>query len=115
MNAVVFALVRLADIDFTVPEFGSAGTVTEITVGHVIGASLVGLVVAWLALAATRFRLPAAKAVTVIGAVLAVASAGAPLSLDADGGTRITLAATHLVVGVAFVFGAGTLTERNRS
>jgi hypothetical protein len=115
VNAVVFALARLADIDFTVPEFGSAGTVTEITVGHVIGASLVGLVVAWLALAATRFRRPAAKAVTVIGAVLAVASAGAPLSLDADGGTRIILAAMHLMVGVAFVYGAGTLTGKHRS
>lgn len=59
-NVAIFAIARAVDVDFIVPDFGSDTATTEITAGHVVGASVAGLVVGWVALVlATKIGRPA--------------------------------------------------------
>lgn len=104
-NVALFASADASGTDFRVPSFGSDQTM-NVTVGHVIATTLVVLALGWVAAAiAARRGRPSLGAMAILGAAIAAVSTAAPLTLDADLGTRLVLAAQHLVAGAAYVAG----------
>lgn len=99
LNLAVFAIAKAAGTSFVFIQNDSS---TEIGYGLValvsVGSILLGTALAAL-LGARRLR-----AVQILGAVIAVLSAGAPLAtLDGPASGRAVLATLHLLTGVVFV------------
>ena len=98
VDLAVFAIARAAGVSF---EFVQNARPTEVGYGMVavvsVGSILLGAVPAAL-LGARRLRL-----VQLLGAVVAVLSAGAPLTLSGAASAKAVLALLHLLTGVVFV------------
>lgn len=98
INLVVFAIADAAGANF---EFVQNGRATSVNYGMVavvtVGSILVGAALAAL-LGAPRVRL-----VQIIGAVIALLSAVAPLMLTGSAAAKAVLALLHLITGVVFV------------
>jgi hypothetical protein len=103
-NAVLFGIGRVADLDYVVNE--TAHGAERIAVTDVVGFSLMSFAVGLLtAVVATWLRRPSLLALQIVGAVVAVASMAMDAPIDASAGAKVTLAAMHLVVGLAYVVG----------
>jgi hypothetical protein len=100
VNAALWAVGRAADVSFTV----SSPLVTEVGIILVVLTTLLAFAVGsgLLALAARRSR-RWVRAVLVAATLVAVVSAGAPLSVAEDTVTGVLLAMMHLVTGAAFL------------
>ena len=100
VNAALWAGGRAADVSFTV----SSALVTQVGIVLVVLTTLLTFAVGsgLLALAARRSR-RWVRAVLVAAALVAVVSAGAPLSAAQDTATGVLLATMHLVTGAAFL------------
>lgn len=101
VNAVIYGLGRVVDVSYTFTEGGEEQTVD---LGAVVGASLitfaVGLVVA---AAVVWLGRPDLRIVQWVGGVIAVASTWTSFAIDASFAASATLAAMHIVSGVAYV------------
>lgn len=102
VNAAIWGSGRAADVGFVVP--GRSGGESRVSISHVVVLTLASLAIgtAVAALAAIRSR-RWWRGVVIAGVAVSVLSATAPLSLDAEIGTRLLLASMHLVVGAAFL------------
>jgi hypothetical protein len=100
VNAALWAGGRAADVSFTV----SSALVSQVGIVLVVLTTLLTFAVGsgLLALAARRSR-RWVRAVLVAAALVAVFSAGAPLSAAQDTATGVLLATMHLVTGAAFL------------
>ena len=100
VNAALWAAGRAADVSFTV----SSALVTQVGIVLVVLTTLLTFAVGsgLLALAARRSR-RWVRAVLVAAALVAVVSAGAPLSAAQDTATGVLLATMHLVTGAVFL------------
>jgi len=98
VNLVVFAIANAAGVSF---EFVQNGRPTTVGYGMVavvsVGSVLLGAVLAAL-LGPRRLRL-----VQIIGAAVAVLSAGAPLTLTGAASGKAVLVLLHLITGAVFV------------
>lgn len=98
VNLVVFAIADAAGASF---EFVQNGRATEVNYGLValvsVASILLGAVLAAL-LGPRRLRL-----VQIIGVVVAVLSAGGPLSLTGASSAKAVLVLLHLITGAVFV------------
>jgi hypothetical protein len=111
-NVALWAGGRAADVGFLVsPPFGDPAT--QVGVVEVVLATPLAFAVGWavLALAARRSR-RWVRVVMAAAAVVAVVSAGGPLSVAHDTPTGALLAAMHLVTGAAFVATAARVRAR---
>jgi lysylphosphatidylglycerol synthetase-like protein (DUF2156 family) len=98
VDLIVFAVAKGAGADFSFVQNGKPAEVTYALVGLVsFGAVLVGSALAAL-LGERRLRLAQA-----IGAVVAVLSTAAPLTLTGSGSAKGVLVALHLLTGVIFI------------
>jgi hypothetical protein len=111
VNAALWAGGRAADVSFLVNPL--VGTATQVGIVSVVLATLLAFAVGsgLLALAARRTR-RWVRAVLVAAALVAVVSAGAPLSAAHDTATGALLAAMHLVTGAAFLVTASRVAAR---
>lgn len=99
VNLVVFAVAKLSGALLVVVD---AGEEHAITVGGVIGASVVPLVVGTgTALLLSLWKPVFLRVAQYAGSGLALLSVAGPLSSDADGGTIAALALMHITLGVA--------------
>lgn len=101
VNLIVLAVAKLAGAPLVIV---NGGTEHPITVGGVIGASVVPLVVG----TGAAFLLALWKPVFLriaqyVGGGLALLSAAGPLSSGADGGTVAALSLMHITLGLAVV------------
>jgi peptidoglycan/LPS O-acetylase OafA/YrhL len=103
VNAALWAGGRAADVSFTV----SSAFITQVSIAIVVLTTLLAFAVGagLLALAARRSR-RWVRAVIVAAALVALVSAGAPLSAAHDTTTGVLLATMHLVTGAAFLITA---------
>ncbi|MFD7260582.1 DUF6069 family protein [Streptomyces sp. NPDC059874] len=101
VNLIVFAVAKLADASLTVVN----GTDEHaITVGDVIGASLVPLLIGTgAALLLALWKPVFLRIAQYVGGGLALLSVAGPLSSDADGGTVAALSLMHITLGLATV------------
>ncbi|WP_051806707.1 DUF6069 family protein [Streptomyces sp. NRRL F-2664] len=98
-NLVVFAVAKLAGASLVVLD---AGEEHAVTVGGVVGASVVPLVAGTgAALLLGLWRPVFLRIAQYAGSGLALLSVAGPLSSDADGGTVAALTLMHLTLGVA--------------
>ncbi|MFD9370023.1 DUF6069 family protein [Streptomyces sp. NPDC060020] len=101
VNLVVLAVAELAGASLVVVD---AGEEHAITVGGVIGASVVPLVVGTgAALLLALWKPVFLRIAQFVGGGLALLSVAGPLSSGADGGTVAALALMHITLGVAVV------------
>jgi Family of unknown function (DUF6069) len=100
VNAALWAGGRAAEVSFTV----SSAFMTQVGIVSVVLTTLLAFAVGsgLLALAARRSR-RWVRAVLIAAALVAVVSAGAPLSAAQDTATGVLLATMHLVTGAAFL------------
>ena len=99
----IWAVAATAGVDLTV-SFGSGQPVQKVTVVNVVVAALVGSLAGWGLLALLeRFTARARAIWTVVAMLVAVLSLGAPLSSIASPGTKVSLAAMHLVVSAVMI------------
>jgi hypothetical protein len=100
VNAALWAGGRAADVSFTV----SSALVSQVGIVLVVLTTLLTFAVGsgLLAAAARRSR-RWVRAVLVAATLVAVVSAGAPLSAAQDTATGVLLATMHLVTGAAFL------------
>ncbi|MFD6225730.1 DUF6069 family protein [Streptomyces sp. NPDC060232] len=111
VNLVVFAVAKLAGASLVVMD---AGEQHPITIGGVIGSSVVPLVVGTgAALVLALWKPVFLRIAQYVGSGLALLSVAGPLSADADGGTVAALSLMHLTLGVA-VFTTLQLHRRHR-
>ena len=103
VNAAVWAMGRAANVSFAV----SSPLVTQVGIVFVVLTTLLAFAVGsgLLALAVRRSR-GWVRAVLIAAAMVAVVSAGAPLSVAQDTATGVLLATMHLVTGAAFLITA---------
>ena len=103
VNAVLWAGGRAAEVSFTV----SSAFMTQVGIATVVLTTLLAFAVGsgLLALAARRSR-RWVRAVLIAAALIAVVSAGAPLSAAQDTATGALLAMMHLVTGATFLITA---------
>ncbi|NAZ76318.1 hypothetical protein GTQ99_12975 [Kineococcus sp. T13] len=100
-NLLALLVGRLAGADMVVGRPGSAGQ--EVGPAPVVVATLVGLAAGTVLLLVLRARGARAwTAVAVAGLVAGVVTTAAPLSMDAGTTTRVTLAAMHVLTGLAW-------------
>ncbi|WP_158879772.1 MULTISPECIES: DUF6069 family protein [unclassified Streptomyces] len=110
-NLVVFAAAKAAGASLVVMD---AGEEHPITIGGVIGSSVVPLVVGLgAALLLALWKPVFLRIAQYAGTGLALLSVAGPLSADADGGTVAALALMHITLGVA-VFTTLRLHRRHR-
>ncbi|MEU7600966.1 DUF6069 family protein [Streptomyces sp. NPDC041003] len=101
VNLIVLAVAKLAGAPLVVVD---AGASHPITVGGVIGASVVPLLVgAGAALLLALWKPVFLRIAQYVGGGLALLSVAGPLSSGADGGTVAALVLMHLTLGVAVV------------
>jgi hypothetical protein len=100
MDAALWTGGRAAGVSFTV----SSAFMTQVGIVAVVLTTLLTFAVGsgLLALAARRSR-RWVRAVLIAAALIAVVSAGAPLSVAQDTATGVLLATMHLVTGAAFL------------
>jgi hypothetical protein len=100
VNAALWTGGRAADVSFMV----SSAFMTQVGIVSVVLTTLLAFAVGsgLLALAARRSR-RWVRAVLIAAALVAVVSAGAPLSAAQDTATGVLLATMHLVTGAAFL------------
>lgn len=111
VNLVVFAVAGLAGASLIVMD---AGEEHAITVGGVIGSSVVPLVVGTgAALLLALWKPVFLRIAQYVGTGLALLSVAGPLSADADGGTVAALTLMHITLAVA-VFTTLELHRRRR-
>jgi hypothetical protein len=103
VNAALWTAGRAADVSFSV----SSAFMTQVGIVSVVVTTLLAFAVGsgLLALAARRSR-RWVRAVIVAAALVALVSAGAPLSAAHDTTTGVLLATMHLVTGAAFLITA---------
>lgn len=96
--ALVWAVsVSLLGVNLAV-RFGS-GSVQTVSVGYVIGASLIASLLSWLLLSVLERRTSHARAIwTALAFLVLIASLGLPLSAAVTTSSRVTLIAMHLLV-----------------
>jgi len=98
----IWAVATTARVDLTV-RFGGQ-PVQKVTVVNVVVAALVGSLAGWGLLGLLeRFTARARAIWTVVAMLFAVLSLGAPLSAIASPGTKVSLAAMHLVVSAVMI------------
>ena len=98
----IWAVAATAGVDLTV-RFGGQ-PVQKVTVVNVVVAALVGSLAGWGLLGLLeRFTARARAIWTVVAMLFAVLSLGAPLSAIASPGTKVSLAAMHLVVSAVMI------------
>ncbi|WP_327418681.1 DUF6069 family protein [Streptomyces sp. NBC_01233] len=101
VNLIVLAVARLAGASLIVVDGGEEH---PITVGGVIGGSVVPLVVGTgAALLMALWKPVFLRIAQYVGGGLALLSVAGPLSSDADGGTVVALSLMHITLGVAVV------------
>ncbi|WP_328966616.1 DUF6069 family protein [Streptomyces sp. NBC_00239] len=101
VNLIVLAVAKLADASLVIVD---GGTEHPITVGGVIGASVVPLVVGTGAAFLMALWKPVfLRIAQFVGGGLALLSTAGPLSSGADGGTVAALSLMHITLGVAVV------------
>ncbi|MGW2272482.1 DUF6069 family protein [Streptomyces yangpuensis] len=111
VNLIVFAVAGLAGASLVVVDGGAEH---PITVGGVIGSSVVPLVVGLgAALLSALWKPVFLRIAQYVGSGLALLSVAGPLSADADGGTVAALSLMHITLGVA-VFATLELHRRHR-
>lgn len=105
-NVAVWAAGRAADVSFLVTPVGAKAP-TQVGIVLVVLTTLVAFAVGTglFALAARRSD-RWARAVVATGVLVAVVSAGGPLSTAEDTSTGVLLAAMHLLTGAAFAITA---------
>ncbi|MEJ8640485.1 DUF6069 family protein [Streptomyces sp. MS1.HAVA.3] len=109
VNLIVLAVAKLAGASLIVVD---AGQEHPITVGGVIGASVVPLVVGTgAALLMALWKPVFLRIAQYVGGGLALLSVAGPLSSGSDGGTVAALSLMHITLGVAVVI---TLTLHRR-
>ncbi len=102
---MIWVVATLAGADLTV-SFGAGQPIQKVTVVNVIVAALVGSLAGWGLLALLRRFTNNARAIwTVIAFVVALFSLGGPLSTISSTGTKVALAAMHLVVATVTIVG----------
>lgn len=102
-NLVVWLVADAAGVPFEVTQGGDTQSVGPLMV---IVMTLAPLLLGTLLLWATRSRAPRSWTVLAwVGLAVGLLSAALPLSVDASDGTSLSLAAMHVVVGLAW-FGA---------
>ena len=98
----IWAVAATAGVDFTV-RFGGQ-PVQKVTVVNVVVAALVGSLAGWGLLALLeRFTARARALWTIVAMLFAVLSLGGPLSTISSPGTKVSLAAMHLVVSAVMI------------
>ncbi|WP_433133998.1 DUF6069 family protein [Micromonospora sp. CA-240977] len=102
-SLAIWAIGALAGVDFTVESPGQPATV--IGAGAIVMVSLGAALLGWATLALLeRFAARVARPVWVSLAVVVTLLSFVPLlSVEATGGAKLTLAATHLAVAVPLV------------
>jgi hypothetical protein len=103
VNTGIYLAGRAADIPFLV-RFAPDGPSQEVSLGQVILSSVLPLAIG-SALAVLFIRW--GRGLTgpqVLGGLIAVLSAGAPLSAGTSTDTQLTLASMHFVAGLIFIF-----------
>ncbi|NXY94748.1 hypothetical protein HYE82_10155 [Streptomyces sp. BR123] len=101
VNLIVLVVAKLAGASLVVVDGGEGH---PITVGGVIGASVVPLVAGTgAALLMALWKPVFLRIAQYVGGGLALLSVAGPLSSDADGGTVAALALMHITLGVAVV------------
>ncbi|MGP3683377.1 DUF6069 family protein [Streptomyces sp. IBSNAI002] len=101
VNLIVLAVAKLAGASLIVVDSGQEH---PITVGGVISASVIPLVVGMgAALLLAQWKPVFLRIAQYVGGGLALLSVAGPLSSSADGGTVAALALMHLTLGVAVV------------
>jgi len=99
----IWAVAATAGVDLTV-SFGFGQPVQKVTVVNVVVAALVGSLAGWgLLVLLQRFTAKARAIWTIVAMLVAVLSLGAPLSAIASPGTKVSLAAMHLVVAAVMI------------
>ncbi|MFJ3923446.1 DUF6069 family protein [Streptomyces sp. NPDC090022] len=101
VNLIVLAVARLAGASLVVVDGGAEHA---ITVGGVVGSSVVPLVVGTgAALLLALWKPVFLRIAQYVGGGLALLSVAGPLSSGADGGTVAALSVMHITLGVAVV------------
>ena len=104
VNLALLALGRAAGTSFAVPDRRQAGELMQVGAWAVTLSTLLPLAVGLAAAALLTRRWPRASRALQTGAVLiTLGSLVMPLGVNTDAGTRLLLAAMHLVVGAAYV------------
>ena len=102
-NLAILAIGTAADASFVVVDGGEP---TDIGAGAVIAATVIPLVLGFLAAALVgRWRPGLVRPLAIVAAAFAVVSVAGPFAADTDTGTAAGLAVMHLVVGAAFLGG----------
>lgn len=99
----IWAVATMAGVELTV-SFGTGQPIQKVTVVNVVVAALVGSLAGWGLLGLLRRFTDKARAIwTVIAIVAALLSLWGPLSVTASAGTKVSLAAMHLVVATVMI------------
>lgn len=110
VDLAILGVGTAADATFVVDDGGKPH---EVVAGDVAFMSAVPLLVAFAAVAlVARWWPPVVRVAQVVGGGIALFSALGPLNADTDGGTGVSLALMHVVVGVALVAGLEAIRRR---
>jgi len=101
-NLAIYLAGRAGGVDF-VGRLSPDADLTEVVAGHVLVTTIIPLLLGTAVAVLIRRRGHGLGLVRLAGAAVAVLSLAGPISLDADPGTKVLLAAMHLVAGAAFV------------
>jgi len=108
-NLIVFSLARSRDVNFRFPAPGSTRAQT-VDSAAVVLVTFAMMLVGWAAVAlAARHHRPSLTTIAIIGAVVALASCAAPLTIDAGSSVKLTLASLHLIAGLCYLAGIAGL------
>lgn len=104
--AAVFLIGKAGGAALAVDQNDGKGLV-DITIGNVIGFAAGAALLGWALLAVLEKVAPAKskKIWTIVATVVLVISLGLPFGVETTSGTKITLALTHLTVGLVVILG----------
>ena len=101
VNLIVYVVAKAADVSFVVIDKGEPW---EVTAGIVTMVTVQALVLGFVVTGLLSLRWPGVIRVgQYVAVLLTAASMVGPITADTDGGTKVALAVTHVVVGVACV------------
>jgi Family of unknown function (DUF6069) len=101
VNLIVYVVAKAADVSFVVIDKGEPW---EVTAGIVAMVTVQALVLGFVVTGLLSLRWPGViRLGQYVAVVFTVASMVGPVTADTDGGTKVALAVTHVVVGVACV------------
>lgn len=116
VNLGLLAVGSATGASFAVPDRARPGELMQIGPVPVALSTVLPLVVGFAAAALVARRWPGARRVlAVVAVVVTLASLATPLTADTDAGTRLLLAAMHLVVGAAYLAGLRESAARSAS